>query len=171
MVDILLSWCGRDGAKLVLGLLLAASGMNLAAGVRRPLVERRILAANYYARAEEAAALVRAHVPPGEPLAVAGYAGDVVEEVDIPTWVDYRLKWLLYPRTFTAYEIRGAGDGGTLARRGDYHALGTRFAKVEAVQEPWVLCFRVGRPPVPPSGSWATVSEGSHYLLLRRNRP
>ena len=86
----------------MLAALLAGAAVNLSAGARRPTAERAILASNYYPPAQSASKAIFSAVPPTARLAVLGYIGDVVEEVDIPTWIDYRLKWLLYPRLFTS---------------------------------------------------------------------
>ena len=80
--------------------LLLGAVVNLAAGARRPLVERHILAGNH-AHAEA----VRRLVPPEEMLALVVYDRDMIDELDVSIWFDHRSRWLLHPRNVALTHI------------------------------------------------------------------
>lgn len=151
----------------VLVALLAGAVINLAAGARRPAIERAILASNYYPAAQSAANAIQ-QLPPNARLAVLGYATDIVEEVDMATWVDYRLKWLLYPRLFTAYRVKA---DGSLERRIAYQARNPSFAPATDLGDSeYALSFRISTPPTLPPGRWEVMAQDQGYLLARRMR-
>jgi hypothetical protein len=155
------------GEKWALGLLLAGAALNLAAGARRPLAERAILAQGHYPAADRAAAAVRRHVPPGKPLALVVYAGDMLGELDCGIWADYRLKWLLYPGSHAA--LRADRDGRVLRplrygpppRAVPDHAQGSATYELSE----YVLCFRVTAPPVLPAGPARVLERGEMFVL------
>lgn len=133
------------------------------------MVERGILASNYYSAAQSAADTITRLTPPTARLAVLGYVGDIVEEVDIPTWIDYRLKWLLYPRLFTAYRV---ATDGSMERRIGYHNRSPAFAAATDLGDAeYVLSFRYSAPPTLPPGQWQVIAEDRGYLLARRSPP
>jgi hypothetical protein len=149
----------------VLAALLLGTAVNLAAGARRPTVERDLLARGYYPPAQSASEAIRS-LPPTARLAVVGYVGDIVEEVDIPTWIDYRLKWLLYPRLFAVYQVK---KDGSLERRIGYHARNPAFAPASGLGDAeYALSFRISAPPTLPPGRWEVIAQDRGYLLARR---
>jgi hypothetical protein len=157
----------RRVRSIVLTALLAGAAVNLAAGVRRPTTERAILASNYYPPAQSAADAIRRLVPATARLAVVGYTNDVVEEVEIPVWIDYRLKWLLYPRVFTAYRV--AADG-SMERRIGYHTRNPAFTLATDLGDAeYALSFRISAPPPLPTGRWKVIAQDRGFLLARRS--
>jgi hypothetical protein len=150
----------------VLAALLLGAAVNLAAGARRPTVERDLLAQGYYPPAQSASEAIRRLTPPTARLAVVGYVGDIVEEVDIPTWIDYRLKWLLYPRLFAVYQVK---KDGSLERRIGYHARNVTFSPATDLGDAeYALAFRISAPPTLPPGRWDVIAQDRGYRLARR---
>ncbi len=147
----------------VFAALLAGSVLNLAAGVRRPVVERAILAGNHYAAADRAAASVEKLLPPGAPLALVVYDDDLLGELDCAIWADYRFKWLLYPRKFEVYR-RTAGDAlQPDARYVETSGLSPRPPAAGS----YLLFFRVTAPPELLARPLELVATGENWTLAR----
>jgi hypothetical protein len=131
----------------VWAVLLIAAGVNLAAGARRPLRERAMLSAGHYPAADRAAEAVRRFVPPGEPLTLVTYDGDMLGQLNCAVWADYRLRWLLYPRRFQRVQASADRD--------------LSLPKIGKV-----LFFRVTKPVELPSGSRA-LEQGPMFALIQ----
>lgn len=153
-------------SRLALWLLLAGAGLNLAAGLRRPLVERAILARGHYPAMDAAADTVRRRVPADASFALIGYEADMLEELDLSIWADYRTKWLLYPRRPEVYQDRA----GRLYRREAYVMTGGGYSAAPVrPSEAYALVFRGSGLPVAPDG-YEIVEQGPMFLLARRIR-
>jgi hypothetical protein len=158
-------------ARVLLWLLVAGSAVNMAAGARRVFEERRILSTGYYPAADRAAAAILTQVPEGAALAVVGYKGDTSPDglVDIPTWIDYRLKWLLYPRRFDAYRFTAPA---AFEKRAAYAYRKPGFAPVRTFEgHEYALFFRVAQRPELPNGRVQVLADDPSFVLLRLGRP
>ena len=139
-------------AAAVWAVVLIAAGVNLAAGARRPLRERAMLSTGHYPAADRAAAAVESLVRPHEPLTLVTYDGDMLDQLNCAVWAEYRLRWLLYPRTFRRVQ--------------------TAPGKAPLVPlEGAVLFFRVTRPPEVPDSGLTTLERERMYVLGRPGRP
>ncbi len=145
--------------------LMLGAALNMASGVRRPLVERAELARNHYREADAAAAAVRRHVSAGEPLELVVFDGDKLEpgtlrELDGDIWADYRFKWLLHPRRIQVTRITREGR-----RVPDPRYPGSPTAPR------YQLLFRVTPPTIALSsvlaGSPQRLAAGNGWLLAR----
>lgn len=148
---------------LIFAALLAGSVLNLAAGVRRPAVERAILAGNHYAAADRAAAAVAAHVPPGASLSLVVYDDDLLGELDCAIWADYRFKWLLFPRKFEVYRPT---PQGTLQPDPRYRGPDAPHSQFPSAGD-YLLYFRVTAPPERTSRPLQTFAHGENWILAR----
>jgi hypothetical protein len=110
-------------------------------------VEHRVLRGDHYARADLAAAAVRARVPAGEPLTVVVYEGDRLNLLDCDTWFEYRIRWLLYPRSLRVARVPVGGGAERLPG--------------------YVLSFRVTAPPTAPERPHEVLSRGPMFILAR----
>jgi hypothetical protein len=158
-------------ARILLCLLVAGSTVNMAAGVRRVFEERRLLSTGYYPAADRAAAAISAHVPQAATLAVVGYKGDTSPDrlVDIPTWIDYRLKWLLYPRRFDAYRFTAPF---AFEKRTAYAYRKPGFIPVRTFEGyEYALFFRVAQCPELPNGRVQVLADDPSFALVRLGRP
>lgn len=147
-------------------LVLGAAG-NLAAGARRPLVERAILSSDHYAYADRAAQAVQRSVPAGEPLQVVVYDGDTLDELDAAVWFDFRAKWLLYPRRILLTRV-DPNDPSVLRA-----APGTPPPADPAARYPvgsYVLFFRASAAPVLPALEFERLAEERMWVLARRTQ-
>jgi hypothetical protein len=151
--------------RLLLYLLLLGATVNLAAGARRPAVERAILSQDHYAHADRAAAAVSQFVPKDAPLAVVGYDQDLVGELDAAVWFDYRAKWLLYPRDVRSYRV--APDDPLLLRAPPGEPSPAVGARADYLTQPYVLFFRVTAPPNLPPASLTILARDSMWVLAR----
>jgi hypothetical protein len=144
------------------GLILGAA-VNLAAGARRPFIERSILAGNHYAHADRAAGAVNRAVSPGEPVAVVVYDGDMLDELDAAVWFDYRSRWLLYPRHVELFRV----DPQQSLRRVAVPGLPPPDTSVAAYPRyRYVLFFRVTAPPVMPE-PYQILAQDPMWILAR----
>src|SRR5438552_10597713 len=84
--------------------LVAASLMNVLAGVRRPLAERAILKTYEYASAHRAWDAIKLRVPPAEPVTL------VTRDRETEEWLWEYLQWVAYPKTFD-------GEGAATSNR------------------------------------------------------
>lgn len=154
---------------VLLAALAGGALLNLAAGARRPLVERRILSQGHYPEADRAAEAVRRFVPPGAPLALVGYEGDTLGELDCAIWADYRFKWLLYPRRFDAYQETVSRE---LRLRRSYSTLDESYRPVpDFGADRYVLFFRVTSPPEFPGPRLRVLARGEMFLLAQVLQP
>jgi hypothetical protein len=138
-------------AAAVWALLLAAAGVNLAAGARRPLRERAQLATGHYPAADRAAEAVRRLVTPSEPLTLVTYDGDMLDQLNCAVWAEYRLRWLLYPRPFAHLQVH-PGDSALVPEKGA------------------VLFFRVTKPVGAPASDVQLLASEPMFALVRRDR-
>lgn len=153
-------------------LLLLGAAVNLAAGARRPFVERALHRTGRYAVADRAEAAVRAALPPSARLGLVVYAGDTVENVDHAFWFDYQMKWRLYPRRLPVFVI---GPDGRMRRRVRYPpARVTEGPPETPAGELFLLLCRMRRPPdpadLPPTGRRTTLARGEGFVLVRWSR-
>ena len=154
-------------SRLALAALLGAAVINIGAGLRRPLIERARLSVGYYPAADAAAAAIEHLVPPGASLAIVGYDGDTAEHLDIEVWLDYRTKWLLYPRHFEEYRLDAAGR---LTRRVSYKPQEPNYVATSGLPSGgYALFFRVSQPPRLPAlpGNPVVLASAPMYQLVR----
>jgi hypothetical protein len=146
-------------------LLLSGAALNLAAGVRRPLRERAILGGDHYTHADAAAAVVTRTLPPGAPLAVVVYDGDMLGELDAAVWFDYRSRWLLYPRHV---EVSRVAPQNPLQSRLVPGSSVPPVPRPAYLDSEFVLFFRVTAPPVVPGLPLEELDRGTMWVLTRR---
>lgn len=151
--------------RILIGLLLLGAAVNVAAGARRPAVERAILSRDHYAHADRAAAAVRRLVSKDAPLAVVGYDGDLVDELDAAVWFDYRAKWLLYPRDLRVYRVSPEDPTQLRPVPGEPPRPGNRRA--DYLNLPYVLFFRVTHAPVLPPAKLEILEQDPMWVLAR----
>lgn len=156
-----------DLSRLALAALLGAAAINIGAGLRRPLIERARLSVGYYPAADAAASAIEQQVPEGASLAIVGYDRDTADQLDIEVWLDYRMKWLLYPRHFEEYRLDAEG---VLTRRASYKPQEPNYVPVSGLPSGgYALFFRVSQPPRLPAlpGKPVVLASGPMYQLVR----
>jgi hypothetical protein len=151
--------------RLIVGLLLLGATVNLAAGARRPSIERAILSGDHYAHADRAAEAVVRLLPPGAPLTVVVYDQDLVGELDTGVWFDYRTKWLLYPRDVQVYRVAPENLFELRATQGE--TSWEPHASADYLSHPYVLFFRATAPPALPPGRLEILARDSMWVLTR----
>lgn len=154
--------------RLIVGLLLLGATVNLAAGARRPSIERKILSGDHYAHADRAAEAVKRLLPPGAPLTVVVYDGDLVGELDTGVWFDYRIKWLLYPRDVQVYRVAPEKMLELRATQGE--TSWEHHASADYLSHPYILFFRAAAPPARPPGRLVLLARDPMWVLTRPAR-
>ena len=155
---------GRLLQRIVLAGLLLGAAVNLAAGARRPAIERAILAGNHYAHADSAARAVNQLVPPEEPLAVVVYNGDMLDELDVAVWFDYRSKWLLYPRDLVLFRVDPTQPLRRVAAPGDPPPPSGEAGYLRSA---YLLFFRATAPPTLPKADLEILAQDPMWILAR----
>ena len=140
------------------------AAVNLAAGARRPAIERAILAGNHYAHADSAARAVNQLVPPEEPLAVVVYDGDMLDELDVAVWFDYRSKWLLYPRDLVLFRVDPTQPLRRVAAPGDPPPPS---GEAGYLRSSYLLFFRATAPPTLPKADLEILAQDPMWILAR----
>jgi hypothetical protein len=155
----------RPGIEAVfIALLLLGAAVNLAAGARRPLVERAILSGDHYAHADRAAEAVARNVPAGAPLHVVVYDADMLGELDAGVWFDYRVKWLLYPRRIVVARV---DPNDPRALRPAPGAPPPPNPRAVYPAGSYVLFFRASAPPTLPPTPLEPLAEAPMWVLAR----
>jgi len=148
-------------------LVFGAAG-NLAAGARRPLVERAILSGDHYAYADRAAQAVQRMVPADEPLQVVVYDGDMLGELDAAVWFDFRAKWLLYPRQIIVTRVDSSDPAILRAAPGTHVPLDIPARYPLGA---YTLFFRASGAPKLPVLEFERLAEDRMWILVRRAGP